>query len=106
MRKGKNKSGKYTVIRESTEHYICCFVSVRTRVHVCVCVYVCLRDGVTEKQLRVLVLIKEYREEEEEEEEEEQQEEQDCDEEDSYMRTMGRLWDSGNLLCFLLFLSV
>ena len=73
---------------------------------VCVCVYVCLRDGVTEKQLRVLVLIKEYREEEEEEEEEEQQEEQDCDEEDSYMRTMGRLWDSGNLLCFLLFLSV
>ena len=72
----------------------------------CVCVYVCLRDGVTEKQLSVLVLIKEYREEEEEEEEEEQEEEQDCDEEDSFMRTMGRLWDCGNLLCFLLFLSV
>ena len=44
--------------------------------------------------LTVLVLIKEYTEEDEQEEDE-QVEEEVCDDDESFVTAMGRLWDTG-----------
>ena len=59
-----------------------------------------LRSGTTEKQIPVMILIKECMEEDEEEEEE-QEEEEACDDEESFVASMGRLWETGNWLVFV-----